>query len=102
MKLFKNFKTKKQLQAEIERLKAIHEKLPMIEIEQMEIRELCASTIVCNELKDDDYAEIQAMRIVSESIRRKMKPFIEFSEEDSPEGKIIRGKLRVVGKEYET
>lgn len=102
MKLFKNFKTKKQLRAEIERLKAVQRRPPMIEVERFDIRELCASTIVCNELKDDDYTEIQAMRIVSESIRRKMKPFIEFSEEDSPDGKIIRGKLRVVGKEYET
>lgn len=42
MNLFKNFKTKKQLRAEIERLKAVHERPPIIK-EHMEVQKLYAS-----------------------------------------------------------
>lgn len=46
MNLFKNFKTKKQLRAEIERLKAVHERPPIINVEHREIQKLCASCLV--------------------------------------------------------
>lgn len=98
MKLFKNFKTKKKLRAEIERLKAAHERPPIMEIERFEIQELCASCTVDNHLSDDDYTEAYTKRIISDAIRRNMIPFIEYSEEDSADRKIISGKLRVVGK----
>lgn len=98
MNLFKNFKTKKQLRAEIERLKTLHERTPIIEADRMEIKELCASCIVDAKFSDDDHAEAYTKRIISDAIRRKMIPYIEYSAEDCREGKIYRGMLRVVGR----
>lgn len=98
MNLFKNFKTKKQLRAEIEWLKAIHERPPIMEIERFEIKELHASCLLHTHCMDEDFAKESAKRNVANKIFEQIIPLIEYREDDCPEGKIIRGKLRVVGK----
>lgn len=96
MRLFKNFKAKKQLREEIERLQC---RLPVINVERMDIKELRASTIITDKnLVDDDCAKLYAKRAIWDKMRDDMIPFIEYSEEVIPDGKIIRGKLRVVEK----
>lgn len=96
--LFKNFKTKKQLRAEIERLKAVHERPPIMEIERFEIKELHASCLLHTHCMDEDFAKESAKRNVANKIFEQIVLLIEYREDDCPEGKIIRGKLRVVGK----
>lgn len=100
MKLFKNFKTKKQLRAEIERLKAVHERPPIIK-EHVEVQKLYASYLADNQLLDmveSDVSEKYAKKRVAEEIVRLIIPYIEYSAEDCWEGKIYRGILRVVGR----
>lgn len=100
MKLFKNFKTKKQLRAEIERLKAVHERPPIIK-EHMEVQKLYASYLADNQLLDmveSDVSEKYAQKRIAEEIVRLIIPYIEYSAEDCREGKIYKGILRVVGK----
>lgn len=100
MKLFKNFKTKKQLRAEIERLKAVHERPPIIK-EHLEVQKLYASYLADNQLLDmveSDVSEKYAKKRVAEEIVRLIIPYIEYSAEDCREGKIYRGILRVVGR----
>lgn len=100
MKLFKNFKTKKQLRAEIERLKAVHERPPIIK-EHVEVQKLYASYLADNQLLDmveSDVSEKYAKKRVAEEIVRLIIPYIEYSAEDCREGKIYRGILRVVGR----
>lgn len=100
MKLFKNFKTKKQLRAEIERLKAVHERPPIIR-EHAEVQKLYASYLADNQLLDmveSDVSEKYAQKRVAEEIVRLIIPYIEYSAEDCREGKIYRGILRVVGR----
>lgn len=100
MKLFKNFKTKKQLRAEIERLKAVHERPPIIK-EHVEVQKLCASYLADNQLLDmveSDVSEKYVQKRVAEEIVRLIIPYIEYSVEDCREGKIYRGMLRVVGR----
>lgn len=98
MKLFKNFKTKKQLRAEIERLKAVHERPPIIKTKQEEIQEVRANY----------FANIQTISMwdclgiakeqVAYKIFEQIIPFIEYTEENCLGGKIYKGKLRVVKK----
>lgn len=100
MKLFKNFKTKKQLRAEIERLKAVHERPPIIK-EHVEVQKLYASYLADNQLLDmveSDVSEKYAKKRVAEEIVRLIIPYIEYNAEDCREGKIYRGILRVVGR----
>lgn len=100
MKLFKNFKTKKQLRAEIERLKAVHERPPIIK-EHVEVQKLYASYLADNQLLDmveSDVSEKYAQKRIAEEIVRLIIPYIEYSVEDCREGKIYRGILRVVGR----
>ena len=100
MKLFKNFKTKKQLRAEIERLKAVHERPPIIK-EHVEVQKLYASYLADNQLLDmveSDVSEKYAKKRITEEIARLIIPYIEYSAEDCREGKIYRGVLRVVGR----
>lgn len=100
MKLFKNFKTKKQLRAEIERLKAVHERPPIIK-EHVEVQKLCASYLADNQLLDmveSDVSEKYVQKRIAEEIVRFIIPYIEYSVEDCREGKIYRGMLRVVGR----
>ena len=101
MKLFKNFKTKKQLRAEIERLKAVQWRPPIINVEQREIQKLCASCLVDWQLMDmaeSDVSEEYAKKRIAEEFVQHIIPFIEYSVEDCKDGKIYRGVLRVVGK----
>lgn len=70
MKLFKNFKTKKQLRAEIERLKAVHERPPIIK-EHVEVQKLYASYLADNQLLDmteSNVSEKYAQKRVAEEI----------------------------------
>lgn len=100
MKLFKNFKTKKQLRKEIEWLKAVHERPPIIK-EHVEVQKLYASYLADNQLLDmveSDVSEKYAQKRIAEEIVRLIIPYIEYSVEDCREGKIYRGILRVVGK----
>lgn len=100
MKLFKNFKTKKQLRAEIERMKAVHERPPIIK-EHVEVQKLYASYLADNQLLDmveSDVSEKYAQKRIAEEIVRLIIPYIEYSAEDCREGKIYRGILRVVGR----
>lgn len=100
MKLFKNFKTKKQLRAEIERLKAVHERPPIIK-EHVEVQKLYASYLADNQLLDmveSDVSEKYVQKRIAEEVVRLIIPYIEYSAEDCREGKIYRGILRVVGK----
>lgn len=100
MKLFKNFKTKKQLRAEIERLKAVRERPPIIK-EHVEVQKLYASYLADNQLLDmveSDVSEKYAKKRVAEEIAQLIIPFIEYSVEDCRERKIYRGILRVVGR----
>lgn len=100
MKLFKNFKTKKQLRAEIERLKAVHERPPIIK-EHVEVQKLYASYLADNQLLDmveSDVSEKYAQKRIAEEIVRLIIPYIEYSVEDCRDGKIYRGMLRVVGR----
>lgn len=100
MSLFKNFKTKKQLRAEIERLKAVHERPPIIK-EHVEVEKLYASYLADNQLLDmveSDVSEKYARKRVAEEIAQLIIPYIEYSVEDCREGKIYRGILRVVGR----
>lgn len=100
MKLFKNFKTKKQLLAEIEQLKAVYERPPIIK-EHVEVQKLYASYLADNQLLDmveSDVSEKYAKKRVAEEIVRLIIPYIEYSAEDCREGKIYKGILRVVGK----
>lgn len=100
MNLFKNFKTKKQLRAEIERLKAVHERPPIIK-EHVEVQKLYASYLADNQLLDmveSDVSEKYAQKRIEEEIVRLIIPYIEYSVEDCREGKIYRGILRVVGR----
>lgn len=100
MKLFKNFKTKKQLRAEIERLKAVHERPPIIK-EHVEVQKLYASYLADNQLLDmveSDVSEKYVQKRIAEEIVRFIIPYIEYSVEDCPDGKIYKGILRVVGK----
>lgn len=104
MKLFKNFKTKKQLRKEIERLEAIHRKPPTINVERMDIQKLCASCLVDWHLMDmveNGVSEKYAKKRIAEELLQHIIPFIEYSVEDCPEGRMYRGLLRVAGKEYE-
>lgn len=97
MKLFKNFKTKKQLRAEIERLQW---RPPIINVEQREIQKLCASYLVDWQLMDmteDDVSEKYAKKRIAEELLQHIIPFIEYSVEDCPKGKIYRGILGVAG-----
>lgn len=100
MKLFKIFKTKKQLLAEIEQLKAVYERPPIIK-EHVEVQKLYASYLADNKLLDmveSDVSEKYAKKRVAEEIVRLIIPYIEYSAEDCREGKIYKGILRVVGK----
>lgn len=100
MKLFKNFKTKKQLRAEIEHLKAVHERPPIIK-EHVEVQKLYASYLADNQLLDmveSDVSEKYVQKRIAEEIVRLIIPYIEYSVEDCREGKIYRGMLRVVGR----
>lgn len=100
MKLFKNFKTKKQLREEIERLKAVHERSPIIK-EHVEAQKLYASYLADNQLLDmveSDFSEKYAKKRIAEELIQLIIPFIEYSVEDCREGKIYRGILRVVGR----
>lgn len=100
MKLFKSFKTKKQLRAEIERLKAVHERPPIIK-EHVEVQKLYASYLADNQLLDmveSDVSEKYVQKRIAEEIVRLIIPYIEYSVEDCWEGKIYRGILRVVGR----
>lgn len=100
MKLFKNFKTKKQLRAEIERLKAVHERPPIIK-EHVEVQKLYASYLADNQLLDmveSDVSEKYAQKRIAEEIVRLIIPYIEYNVEDCRDGKIYRGMLRVVGR----
>lgn len=100
MKLFKNFKTKKQLRAEIERLKSVHERPPIIK-GHVEVQKLYASYLADNQLLDmveSDVSEKYAQKRIAEEIVRLIIPYIEYSVEDCREGKIYRGMLRVVEK----
>lgn len=100
MKLFKNFKTKKQLRAEIERLKAVHERPPIIK-EHVEVQKLYASYLADNQpldMVESDVSEKYAKKLVAEEIARLIIPYIEYSAEDCLEGKIYIGILRVFGR----
>lgn len=99
MKLFKNFKTKKQLRAEIERLQG---RPPIINVEQREIQKLCASYLVdwqFMNMTENEVSEKYAKKRIAEEFLQHIIPFIEYSVEDCQEGKIYRGLLRVAGKE---
>lgn len=100
MNLFKNFKTKKQLREEIERLKAVYERPPIIK-EHVEVQKLYASYLADNQLLDmaeSDVSEKYVQKSIAEEIARLIIPYIEYSAEDCREGKIYRGMLRVVGR----
>lgn len=100
MKLFKNFKTKKQLLAEIEQLKAVYERPPIIK-EHVEVQKLYASYLADNQLLDmveSDVSEKYVQKRIAEEIVRLIILYIEYSAEDCREGKIYRGMLRVVEK----
>lgn len=98
MKLFKNFKTKKQLRAEIERLKAVHERPPIIEVERKKILEFCASVLLYSQCIDGHISQEDARRQIEKEIFNKIAPFIEYSMDDDESGRTYRGMLRLVEK----
>ena len=100
MKLFKNFKTKKQLREEIKRLEAQlihqHRERPVFPTTQKRIEILRCSTLRrVNEIEVPDRVFENE---IAYNLTEQAKPYIDFQTSEEPNGeKVYRGTLYVVG-----
>lgn len=104
MKLFKNFKTKKQLRAEIERLKAVHERPPIIK-EHVEVQKLYASYLADNQLLDmveSDISEKYAKSGLRKKLCDSLFRILNTAQRIAGRERYIEGYCVLSGRNYET
>lgn len=100
MKLFKNFKTKKQLKEEIKRLETQlihqHKAMPTFPTTRKRVEILHCSTLRrANEIEVPDRVFENE---IAYNLMEQAKPYIDFQTSEEPNGeKVYRGTLYVVG-----
>lgn len=95
MKLFKNFKTKRQLREEIKRLKAIQNIPQPIRIVEREVQKVSSCIELFGFALEMQTEDIK--RQIAYDLATELEPFIEWDIEDNSDerrrGKIVRGNI---------